>query len=149
MKKGQAAMEFLMTYGWAILVVLAAIGALAYFGVLNPSNLMPAQCKLGSGFDCSEFKVTVNNVQINLLNNIGYDLKDVTLTMNGTSGSDCDASIAIGELKNGEKTELQNFACAPDISGSKFKANLVLVYTRSDQSVSHTTTGTIVGNVEE
>jgi len=28
-KKGQAAMEFLMTYGWAILVVLIVIGALA------------------------------------------------------------------------------------------------------------------------
>jgi uncharacterized protein (UPF0333 family) len=30
-QRGQAAMEFLMTYGWAILVVLIAIGALAYF----------------------------------------------------------------------------------------------------------------------
>jgi len=36
MKKGQAAMEFLMTYGWTVLVVLAAIGVLAYFGVLSP-----------------------------------------------------------------------------------------------------------------
>jgi hypothetical protein len=35
MKKSQAAMEFLMTYGWAILVVLVAIGVLAYFGVFN------------------------------------------------------------------------------------------------------------------
>lgn len=35
-KKAQAAMEFLMTYGWAILVVLVAIGALAYFGVIDP-----------------------------------------------------------------------------------------------------------------
>lgn len=34
-------MEFLMTYGWAILVVLAAIGALAYFGVLSPGKLLP------------------------------------------------------------------------------------------------------------
>lgn len=34
--KGQVAMEFLFTYGWAILVVLACIGALAYFGVFNP-----------------------------------------------------------------------------------------------------------------
>lgn len=40
-KKGQAAMEFLMTYGWAIVVVLAAIGALAYFGVLSPNKLLP------------------------------------------------------------------------------------------------------------
>lgn len=41
MKKGQAAMEFLMTYGWAILVVLIAIGALAYFGVLSPERFKP------------------------------------------------------------------------------------------------------------
>ena len=35
MKKSQAAMEFLMTYGWAIVIVLVAIGALAYFGTFN------------------------------------------------------------------------------------------------------------------
>ncbi len=38
MKKGQGAMEFLMTYGWAILVVLVAIGALFYF--YNPISEM-------------------------------------------------------------------------------------------------------------
>ena len=34
-KKGQTAMEFLMNYGWAILIVLIAIGSLVYFGVLD------------------------------------------------------------------------------------------------------------------
>jgi hypothetical protein len=34
-RKGQAAMEFLMTYGWAILIVVIAIAALAAFGVFN------------------------------------------------------------------------------------------------------------------
>ena len=28
-------LEFLMTYGWAILVILVAVGALAYFGMFN------------------------------------------------------------------------------------------------------------------
>ncbi len=37
-KKLQAAMEFLMTYGWAIFVVLAVIAAMAYFGVLSPDK---------------------------------------------------------------------------------------------------------------
>ena len=46
MKKGQAAMEFLMTYGWAILVVLAAIAALAYFGVLSPARFLPRILKI-------------------------------------------------------------------------------------------------------
>ena len=44
MKKGQVAMEFLMTYGWAILVVIAAIGALAYFEVLSPCRFIPDGC---------------------------------------------------------------------------------------------------------
>jgi len=34
--KGQAAMEFLMTYGWAILIILVAIGALYFMGVFSP-----------------------------------------------------------------------------------------------------------------
>ena len=40
-KKGQATMEFLITYGWAILVVLVAIVALVYFGVINPEKFNP------------------------------------------------------------------------------------------------------------
>ena len=48
-KKGQAALEFLMTYGWAILVVLIVIGALAYFGVLDPKRFLPEKCELGPG----------------------------------------------------------------------------------------------------
>jgi len=51
-KKGQSALEFLMTYGWAILVVLAAIGALAYFGVLSPTNFLPDQCLGAVGIGC-------------------------------------------------------------------------------------------------
>jgi hypothetical protein len=43
-KRGQAAMEFLMTYGWAILVLLGAIIALSNFGVLNPDNFRPNKC---------------------------------------------------------------------------------------------------------
>ena len=54
--KAQAAMEFIMTYGWAILVVLVAIGeqwnlagALAYFGVLNVDNFAPMCSDMKTG----------------------------------------------------------------------------------------------------
>lgn len=33
-----------MTYGWAILVVISAIAALAYFGVLEPCKILPNEC---------------------------------------------------------------------------------------------------------
>ncbi len=37
-KKAQAFIEFLMTYGWAILVVLGAIAVLTGFGIFKPHD---------------------------------------------------------------------------------------------------------------
>lgn len=42
-KKAQSALEFLTTYGWAFLVILIMIGALAYFGVLDPNRFLPEE----------------------------------------------------------------------------------------------------------
>ena len=61
-RKSQAALEFLMTYGWAILVVLVSIGALAYFGVLSPDKFLPAKCTLQSGLACLDHKATATGV---------------------------------------------------------------------------------------
>ena len=35
--KGQAATEFLMTYGWALLLIFIAMGALYYMGIFEPA----------------------------------------------------------------------------------------------------------------
>jgi uncharacterized protein (UPF0333 family) len=76
-KKGQAAMEFLMTYGWAILVVLAAIGALAYFGVLSPEKLVPERTTFSAPFPSSEAAVVTSDgtVQVALTNNYGQKVE--------------------------------------------------------------------------
>ena len=36
MKRGQTALEYLMTYGWALVVIVIVIAALYYFGVFSP-----------------------------------------------------------------------------------------------------------------
>lgn len=36
-------MEWLMTYGWVILIVIIVAGALYFLGVLNPETYMPVQ----------------------------------------------------------------------------------------------------------
>lgn len=65
-KSGQAVMEFLMTYGWAILVVLMAVGILTYLGLFDQDHLRAEQkinqdfcenfCK-NKGFECDEFNL--------------------------------------------------------------------------------------------
>ena len=39
--KSQAAMEFLMTYGWSILIIAVVLGALFSMGVFSSANLAP------------------------------------------------------------------------------------------------------------
>jgi len=39
--KAQSAMEYLMTYGWAILIIAVVLGALFQLGVFNASNFAP------------------------------------------------------------------------------------------------------------
>jgi hypothetical protein len=56
-RKAQSALEFLTTYGWAFLVILIMIGALAYFGILNPTRYLPDRCSIQAGFDCNDFNV--------------------------------------------------------------------------------------------
>ncbi|MGC9057777.1 MAG: hypothetical protein ACP5H8_01735 [Candidatus Micrarchaeia archaeon] len=51
-EKGQAAMEYLMTYGWALLVVVLVLGALIYLQVLNPQARLQDTCTLPIGWDC-------------------------------------------------------------------------------------------------
>ena len=146
MKKAQAAMEFLMTYGWAILVVLLAIAALAYFGVLNPGKYLPSSCTLGTGLSCNDFKVEANQVTLVITNGIGEDLSFFNVTIAG----DCASAATIGNngdlLSDGEK-DIFEIACTTPITGSKFKEDITIQYT-SESGLSHTKTGSISSQVE-
>ena len=73
-RSGQAAMEFLMTCGWAILVVLVVIGALAYFGVLSPSTLLPEKCTFPVSLSCTDHQVLGTQVTLILQNGAGRDM---------------------------------------------------------------------------
>jgi hypothetical protein len=56
-KRGQAAVEFIFTYGWAIMAITISIGALTYFNVLTPDRFVQKYCDFGSQFDCNEMAV--------------------------------------------------------------------------------------------
>jgi hypothetical protein len=66
MRKGQTAMEYLMTYGWAILIIMVVLGVLYYLGVLNPSQLTPSQCAFPPGFSCTTYKLKSSSGNLSL-----------------------------------------------------------------------------------
>ena len=72
--RAQAALEFLMNYGWAILVVLVVIGALAYFGVLSPSKLVPEHCELTLPLSCADHVVGGDGILLSISNSGRSDI---------------------------------------------------------------------------
>jgi hypothetical protein len=51
--RGQAALEFLMTYGWVLVIIVIAGAALYSMGILNPSTYMKKGCV---GFEKIHYK---------------------------------------------------------------------------------------------
>ena len=139
-RKGQAAMEFLMTYGWAILVVLVAIGALAYFGVLSPQKFLPSSCQFQSGLGCDSFKAATNGVRVVLRNGLGEDLTSVTIGV-----TNCGATAVVASLPDGSSTN-QVVSCALT-AGNRLKETVWASYT-DPNGVTHNNTGQIITRVE-
>ena len=142
-KKAQAATEFLMTYGWAILVVGVAIAALAYFGVLSPSRFLPNKCTLPSGIACIDYKVDANAVMLILQNSLGYTI-DVT-SINLTDAGCANATIN-AQLQNGDQNTF--YVACSNIVGEKFKSDVRVGFTRIDTGLSQTFEGEVLGQVQ-
>jgi hypothetical protein len=154
MRKGQAAMEFLMTYGWAILVVLAAIGALAYFGVLSPDKFLPDKCTANPPFACTEYKLNSTSVYFKLQNSAGTDVNvsAITLSCDGGTNNVAASTGANVIILNGNAAPMTwngpIAGCNALSTGNKFKATYDITYIKSGESVSHTGSGSIQVRVE-
>jgi hypothetical protein len=123
-RKSQASTEFLMTYGWGILAVLVAIGALAYFGVLDPNKILPDKCTLGQGLYCKSHKAETTGLTMMITNSLG---KDITITgVTFPEKSSCSISgLSISVANDATATV---FAPCNITKGSKVKTDAILIY---------------------
>ena len=135
--KSQAAIEFMMTYGWAIMVVLVSIGALAHFGVLSPDKLKPARCIVQSGLACSDFKIGDTTVTIVLANAMGRDISINRIELAGCTGTPAGPQV----LRNNEKATYVIGLC--DIPGKIYDAQINVSYITLDTGITHKAAGQI------
>jgi len=171
-KRAQAALEFLTTYGWAFLVIMVMIGALAYFGILKPSNLLPERCNFGSEFYCQDFIIDNTNDQIilKIKNNVGevinagpWSISSVSLpdTLPCTSGSmdpvdgagtedtDLDNAWGTGEVKD-LTFKCENLAAVGLQAGAKDRLSINGYYytIKSGSAYNHTVHGEVYGTAK-
>jgi len=107
-RKGQSAIEYLMTYGWMLLVV-AIVGGAIFATVQNQrqecSGQVPVvlEASQNDGFGVTNFGVTTNNVQVELTNN-GQDTVDVQSVYLDSTESDETSSGSVTLNVGGSET---------------------------------------------
>ncbi len=139
-------MEFMMTYGWAIMVILAAIGALAYFGVFSADQYLPDRCAANPPFGCAQYKVAGGNISIWLLNNGGFDMGSVTVSVTCPDASAATVQTGVNAsglpLANGN-TQFFGFTCTSTPAGVRWKGSYSVTYIAKCDATPHTTTGVL------
>ena len=144
--RSQAALEFLMTYGWAILVVLLVIAVLMYSGVINTDAFLPDKCALASGIVCRDYAVEGSRVILSLKNNIGIGIIINSVDVLKKNGGSC-SNVGTVRLNPGEATLITVVGCDNGEDGEKFVGQIDVSYTKENLLISHVLSGTISSTI--
>jgi len=151
-RKGQAAVEFLMTYGWAILAAVIAIGVLAYFGVFSPGKYVTDSAIVTAPFYVNAQNINATNINMELRNNGGEDLNVTSITVTGTTPSaDCTCASGSGSgcpsVVTPSNVTTFKMACGSFGSSSTYKGDITINYRKAGSAIDLTSTGTIAGKI--
>jgi hypothetical protein len=161
MKKAQSAMEYLMTYGWAILIVIIVAAALYALGIFNPATYTG---RIPTGFTTlgapDDWDVnTGGNVSILLNNRLAsqitvYDIKASTTGTSdtwstaGCTGAGTYMTIAPGgsvDPSTACSSLVYDLSVGPQTAGTTYSVDIEILY--NSGGFNHTESGKITGTV--
>jgi len=156
-RKGQGAMEYLMTYGWAILVVMIVGVVLWQLGIFGGG---PGAVNTASGFGKIKpmepsIKYTGTTLSFSIMNGVGQGIVDANIT---AATGDCETVPSSvpqslggdGTMGAGEVSAETILLCTNKVAGQSFSTTLTIEYvvTVAGSDITHTETGTIRGVAE-
>ena len=150
---------------------LSFIGAMAYFGILDPGKLLPEKCQLGSSaFRCEEFAAVDNAgsspdiIELSIMNGRGEGIMISSITaegLNDLAGKTCTFTSTDSwegkegtHMDSGESQQFELICGANDfdgLAGERQKFDLEFEWYPDDSSpeFAHTATGQILAKVQE
>lgn len=139
--RGQSAIEYLMTYGWALLVLVVVIALIYSTGIFSPSYLISEECSLGPKFPCRFLLHREGgNTRLDMAvdNGFGYAIKILTVGVDTELSGPMDVTALPGEaLQSGDegqisavldgvdldkgstqvlRVQIEYYSCAPEVN---------------------------------
>ncbi len=159
MRKGQVAVEYLMTYGWAILALLVVIAAIFASGILSPTYLISEECSFGNSLPCN-FALFNENGQtkmvMEIFNAYPYKIKIVDVQIHTEDGTQSFSGFTGNvEIRSGASADYSatlDQPMLPEGSIKRFTGNLTYVSCAPElgpqcSSAEHAISGRVVGRI--
>lgn len=142
-RKGQAAMEFLMTYGWTILAAILVLGTLSYFSFFNPAKLSPDATILEPPFYAIAASADEDSINFGIRNN-----GDKTYIITGIAVENCGSYTSPFNIAPGATVDISIQCNAPLAPETRFSEDIQITYHASGSTVDRNAEGTISTNVQ-
>ncbi len=158
LRRSQGALEYLITYGWAILIIVIIGGALFSLGVFNPSTWGANKRATGfSSFELRDWKLNASGIFLAVANRFG---DSVTITnvsalrssaAGGTSLCAYNVTAAILLPVDGSLALPATYnvtSCASGLSAGEYYSLSASIHFGAG-TLNHTDSGTITGKFEQ
>lgn len=142
-RRGQAAMEFLMTYGWAILAAIIVVGVLWYL-IGSPANLVATQVTLTAPLVGESVAINTTDVQVELRNGVGE-----SITVSAVNLGRCGTSTGLNTVIPNGNTAILSVTCGSALTqGDQYNEDITVSYNKTTSStLVQTSNGRITGRV--
>ena len=140
MKKAQSAMEYLMTYGWAILIVIIVAAALFALGVFNPSTYTGrAATGFGELGTPADWQYNNSTITVVLRNQVGQ-----AITVSSVAAAQGCSDTTSTPIAAGSTATFTLTPCTTKSAGSSFSEQITVQYSVAG-GLTRTASGTLTG----
>jgi hypothetical protein len=148
-KKAQGAMEYLLAYGWAILVVIIVGVVLWHMGIFKPSGgAAPGISGFGDvrplEWTCSAGPGASDTVTISIVNSVGGTITNASIAVGGSTAP-CSPSLV--QTSGTAICAVAGVDCGAESSGGRYEVSLSIRYS-SPAGIDRASSGAIWGPAE-
>lgn len=145
--KAQAALDFLMTYGWALILIAIAAAAIVGLGILDAGSFMGSRAVGFSQIEPLGWQLSpAGALSVLLKNNAGSDIQITKIT---AVRAQEEISLEPGQdiAYGGQHTFLVGSFPSAYSSGESYSITLKVDYTDTETGFSYKDSGTLTGRV--
>ncbi len=145
--KGQTALNFLMTHGWALLLIVLVVGALFTLEIFDIGSFLGSRATGFAQIGVTAWRVTnTGNFTAQLTNKVGSDIRvdKISWTYHGVTGINSAVNTTIA---NGQTSPTIILGTVADVAaGSSYSIQMYITYTDLNTNSQYQSSGTITGS---